>query len=228
MIIVASDRIASKIVLSPVHRSFVLALIIRDFSISPRRVSTTGRNSPTRATASNENPIRAPQGQGPLEPKSRYWSGIHPVKTSTSSGIEQILAILTPYLMDGGLEIKLDVTCPMRLIVSEDRSLPNVTRVMPIARCKLAPYRCVSFRGAESPWNRAERSIVGSCTRTPNPSGSSHDSSDCRWSGHRSARSLARIRALQHKMGIGATAPDLVHRPLCFAGTALWSQFTVI
>jgi len=87
----------------------------RDFPTSLRRVSTTGRNSPTMATAINENPTIALQGQDPWGP---YWSGIHPVKASTRSGIDIILAVLTPYLATmrrGNAAHKPD---PQRLIVS--------------------------------------------------------------------------------------------------------------
>ena len=46
--------------------------------------------------------------------------------------MEQILAILTPYLMAVSLEIDAGRTRPMCLIVSETDHDRNVTRVMPI------------------------------------------------------------------------------------------------
>jgi hypothetical protein len=87
----------------------------------------TGRNSPPTATAIEESPAVALQDQDHWGP---YRFGIHPVKASTRSGMEQILAALTPYLAAVCLGTVACATAPQRLIVSRanDRSVMSGKR----------------------------------------------------------------------------------------------------
>jgi len=96
-----------------------------DFEIVFRR----GRSSPTRAMPIKENPIIAPQGQGPFGPTPRSLFGIQPVRPTTRSGKTKILAIVTLDRMNQESRNRIDGTCPMPLIVKGTQDGRKVTGV---------------------------------------------------------------------------------------------------
>jgi hypothetical protein len=76
-----------------------------------------------------ENPISAPQGQGPFGPSSSSLFGIQPVSPTTKRGNAEILAIVVPDRIKKESRNRVDGTCPMPLIVNGTQGGRKVTPV---------------------------------------------------------------------------------------------------
>src|SRR4029077_2423598 len=100
------------------------------------------RSSRTRATPIKENPIIAPQGQGPFGPTARSLFGIQPVRPTTRRGKTKILTIVTLDRMNQESRNPIDGTCPMPLIVKGTQDGRKVTGVhVSHAHLVMARYR---------------------------------------------------------------------------------------